>query len=384
MCVPNDRICKQYVMWSVHDHPTAGHMGSRKTYMMLARQFYWPGMVLYSKAYVEACNRCRAAKSVTSKPNGLLQSLQIPNRRWAQVSLDFITGLPRSINGNDAILTLVDTVSKMAHFIPTKTTISAAETVELLADRLVRYHGFPTTLISDRDTRFVSELWANFCERFKIKRALSSAWHPQTDGQTERVHRTLEQILRTYIQTDESAWEGLLPAAELAYNCTVHNSTGMTPFETMIGENPLRAIDLDLNDTLEPTITPPMTKIFQQLVDRAAVHILQAQALQKHYADQKGRKLSSKKEKECGFLQGLCLPEARLNSNQDLSGHLGLLSALVRWHIYSTYQRLCSSTPFSMYRFYRKIDRGMQTCYRMKPGNRSTNSRDLNMKWSTY
>ena len=283
VCVPNERLCKQYVMWSVHDHPMAGHMGSRKTYAMLARQFYWPGMVLYSKAYVESCTRCRAAKSETSKPSGLLQSLQIPNRRWEQVSLDFITGLPRSRNGNDAILTLVDTVSKMAHFIPTKTTISAAETVELLADRLVRYHGFPATLISDRDTRFVSELWGKFCERFKIKRALSSAWHPQTDGQTERVHRTLEQILRTYIQTDESAWEGLLPAAKLAYNCTVHNSTGMTPF----GENPLRAIDLDLNDVLEPTITPPMTKVFQQLVDRAAVHILQAQARQKHYADQK-------------------------------------------------------------------------------------------------
>ena len=296
VCVPNERICKQYVMWSVHDHPTAGHMGSRKTYMMLARQFYWPGMVLYSKAYVESCTRCRSAKSVTSKPNGLLQSLQIPNRRWAQVSLDFITGLPRSSNGNDAILTLVDSVSKMAHFIPTKTTVSAAETVELLADRLVRYHGFPTTLISDRDTRFVSELWGKFCERFKIKRALSSAWHPQTDGQTERVHRTLEQILRTYIQTDEAAWEGLLPAAELAYNCTVHNSTGMTPFETMIGENPLRAIDLDLNEALEPTVTPPMTKIFQQLVDRAAVHILQAQALQKHYADQK--------RKEAEFQEG--------------------------------------------------------------------------------
>ena len=141
------------------------------------------------------------------------------------MSLGFLTGLPRSRSGNDAILTLVDTVSKMAHFIPTKTTISAAETVELLADRLVRYHGFPATLISDRDTRFVSELWGKFCERFKIKRALSSAWHPQTDGQTERVHRTLEQILRTHIQTDESAWKGLLPAAELAYNCTVHDST---------------------------------------------------------------------------------------------------------------------------------------------------------------
>ena len=177
-------------------------------------------------------------------------------------------------------------MSKMAHFIPT-----AAETVELLADRLVRYHGLPKVLVSDRDTRFVSELWEKFCNKFQIQRAMGSAWHPQSDGQTERVHRTLEQVLRTYLQTDESRWEELLPAAELAYNCTVHSSTGMTPFEVMIGENPLRAIDLDLHETLEPTISPPMTKLFQQLVDKAGAHILQAQAAQKHYADRHRREM---------------------------------------------------------------------------------------------
>ncbi|KAL8445197.1 hypothetical protein Emed_005755 [Eimeria media] len=123
------------------------------------------------------------------------------------------------------------------------------------------------------------------CERIDIKRALSSSWHPQTDGQTERLDRTLEQNLRTYIQTDESKWEELLPAVELAYNCTTHSSTGLSPFEVMIVENPLRASDLDVADVLERTISPPMTKLFQQLMDRAASHILQAQAQQKYYAD---------------------------------------------------------------------------------------------------
>lgn len=205
--------------------------------------------------------------------------------------MDFITGLPQTALMHDAILTLVDTVSKMAHFVPTTTKVTAEGVVALLADRLVRYHGLPSVLISDRDPRFVADLWRAFCRRFQIKRALSSAWHPQTDGQTERVHRTIEQVLRTYIQTDETAWEELLPAAELAYNCTVHNSTGLTPFEVMIGENPLRAADLDVVEDLEPTISPPMTKLFQQLVDRAAAHILQAQAHQKHYADGKRREV---------------------------------------------------------------------------------------------
>ena len=276
------------MMYHIHDHPTAGHTGVRKTYVILARQFYWPGMAKYCKAYVDSCTKCKMAKSSSRKSAGLLQSIQVPNKRWSQVSLDFITGLPKTERGHDAILTLVDSVSKMAHFIPTRSTTTAADTLELLADRLVRYRGLPSTLISDRDVRFVSELWKLFCERFKIKRALSSAWHPQSDGQTERAHRTLEQILRCYIQSDEQQWENLLPAAELAYNCTVHNSTGLTPFEVMIGENPLRAVDLELQQ-LPPTTTPPMTRVFQQMVDKAAKHIAAAQAKQKHYADKNRR-----------------------------------------------------------------------------------------------
>ena len=172
----------------------------------------------------------------------------------------------------------------------------------MLADRLVRYHGFPAILVSERDPRSVSELRKLFCRKFKIKRALSSSWHPQSDEQTERVHRTLEQILRTYIQTDETAWKGLLPAIELAYNCTVHNSTGLTPFEVMIGENPLRPLDLDIADEVEPTLMPPMTKIFQQLLDNAAAHILFEQARQKYYADRFKREVNLMLGIKCGVL----------------------------------------------------------------------------------
>lgn len=294
ICVPSTARCKQHVLYQFHDHPTAGHMGVHKTYDMLARLYYWPGIRAYARTYVESCPRCRAAKSISSKPAGLLQSLQIPARRWANVSLDFITGLPETDNKHDAILTLVDTISKMAHFIPTQTTVTAEGVVSLLADRLVRYHGLPAVLISDRDPRFTAKVWELFCQRFDIKRALSSSWHPESDGQTERVHRTLEQVLRAYIQSDEKAWEDLLPAAELAYNCTVHNSTGLTPFEVMIGENPLRAADLDIVEEMSPITSPPMTKLFQQLVDRAATHIMEAQAAQQHWTNKHRRDVQFK------------------------------------------------------------------------------------------
>ncbi|CDJ27604.1 uncharacterized protein EMH_0033270 [Eimeria mitis] len=173
----------------------------------------------------------------------------------------------------------------MAHFIPTKTTATTADTIELLADRLIRYHGFPDVLISDRDPRFQSHLWQQLYQRFHIKRAMSSPYHPQSDGKTGRVNRTLEQMLRTYIQTDEREWERLLPALELAYNTTSHSSTGLSPFETMIGQNPVTAADLDTVGNRAPTLIPPMTKLFQQLCVRAQSHILKAKWQQKRYAD---------------------------------------------------------------------------------------------------
>lgn len=145
-------------MYQMDDHPTAGHMGVRKAYDALARQLYWPGICAYAHIYVESCPRCRGAKHVSVKPGGLLKSLRIPNRRWAQVSMDVITGLALTKQQRDAILKHLDTMGKLAYFIPTETTVAAEDVVSLLADRRVRYHGLPSVLVPDRDPRFVSEL----------------------------------------------------------------------------------------------------------------------------------------------------------------------------------------------------------------------------------
>ena len=245
----------------------------------------------YVRTYVETCPRCRASKSLSLKPAGLLCPLSIPSRRWSTISLDFIVGLPITSEGHDSILSVIDSLSKMAHFIPTTATISAIDFVQLFVDRVVRYHGIPRIIVSDRDPKFVSEFWKEFCQRFCIKRALSTAWHPQTDGQTERLNRTIEQMLRTYIQSREEEWSQLLPALELAYNCTPHSSTGLSPFEVMIGENPTRSQDLDVVEVFPPLPAPQMTKAFQVLVDRAAAHLEQAKCQQKAYADKSRRPL---------------------------------------------------------------------------------------------
>ena len=289
VCVPNFPSFKQRILYQHHDLPTSGHLGTNKTYASLSRIYYWKGIKAYTQLYVETCVKCKASKALSQRTAGLLQCLRLPSRRWSNISMDFITDLPKTQDGKDGILSVVDYLSKMAHFIPLSMKASAADVVELFADRVVRYHGFPQRIVTDRDPRFTSAMWEAFCAKFGIKNARSTAFHPQTDGQTERVNRTIEQMLRTYIQSQQDEWPRLLPALELAYNCASHSSTGLSPFEIMIGENPLRAHDLELTETVTYELTPPMTKAFQMLVDRASAHIEHAQQLQKAYADSKRR-----------------------------------------------------------------------------------------------
>ncbi|CDJ47094.1 Polyprotein, related [Eimeria brunetti] len=164
----------------------------------------------------------------------------------------------------------------MDRFIPTRKTATTADTMELLSDRLIRYHAFPVVLISDKGPRFQPTLWQQLCHRFQMKSAMSSSYHPQTDGKTERVNRTLEQIMRAYILTEEREWELLLRARELACNITSHLPTERSPFEVMIGQNSLTAADPDIVGTLVLTLTPPITEAFRQLCDQAQSHIMKA------------------------------------------------------------------------------------------------------------
>lgn len=230
----------------------------------------------YCNSYVECCVVCRASKALMQRPAGLLQPFVIPSRRWRQVNLDFITYSPRSKNSNDAVLVIVDSLSKMANFVAIWKSVTTEETVDILANSLIRYHGFRDVLLSDRDPPFTSELWSQFCKRFNIKLAFSSAYYPQSDGQIERVNQTLEEMLRTYIQFDESEWERLLPAFVLAYNWTSHSSTELSPFEALISENAVPAENIDVICNLPPSLSPPMTKLLRHLCYRAQCHIMRA------------------------------------------------------------------------------------------------------------
>ncbi len=265
-----------------HDSPLAGHFGTRKTIELLRRHYWWPNLKQYVKDYIRTCNVCNRAKPTRHKPYGLLCPLGVPHSPWSSLSLDFITDLPL-VNSFDSVLVVVDRFTKMSHFIPCNKSITGEQTAKLFLDNIVRLHGLPDDIVSDRGPQFVSKFWHRLLTLLNIKRNLSSAFHPQSDGQTERVNQVLEQYLRCFIDDQQLEWVNLLPQAEFAYNNTVHASTGVSPFYANTYRHPrfqLATLPEKENPAAESTVTS-LTKLHALLKDR----LTKAQADYKKYAD---------------------------------------------------------------------------------------------------
>ncbi|GJP70016.1 hypothetical protein CLOP_g1010 [Closterium sp. NIES-67] len=182
---------------------------------------------------------CQRMKRSKQKKAGLLLPLPVPEQPWQVVSLDFITGLPPTATGHDAILVVIDKFSKMGHFIPIHTTAHTEETAQLFICYIISQHGIPTTLISDRDPKFTSKFWKELMSLLRTKLTMSSAYHPQTDGQTERLNQVVEQLLRAACKDEISKWDLHLPVLEFAYNNATHADTGQMPFFLCYGRHPL-------------------------------------------------------------------------------------------------------------------------------------------------
>ncbi|GJP56271.1 hypothetical protein CLOM_g15346, partial [Closterium sp. NIES-68] len=192
--VPNYPPLRQLLLEEYHDVLYAGHFGSNKTLTGIAKHYYWPHMADDVQKFVTSCDTCQRMKSSKQKKAGLLQPLPVPEQPWQVVSLDFITGLPPTSSSHDAILVVIHKFSKMGHFIPTHTTARTEETAQLFVRHIISQHGIPTTLISDRDPKFTSKFWKELMSLLGTKLAMSSAYHPQTDGQTERLNQIVTPV----------------------------------------------------------------------------------------------------------------------------------------------------------------------------------------------
>uniref|UniRef100_A0A8C5PI99 Uncharacterized protein n=1 Tax=Leptobrachium leishanense TaxID=445787 RepID=A0A8C5PI99_9ANUR len=202
--------------------------------------------------YIATCEVCCTSKNPKTLPLGLLQPLPVPERPWAQLSMDFITDLPVSHN-NTVILTIVDRFSKMFHFVSLAKLPSAMELVPVFIQNVVRLHGVLLGIESDRGTQFVSQFWRGFCENLGIRLNFSSAYHPQTNGAAERANQNVEQYLRCFASEKQNEWSDLLPWAEYALNNAVSETTSHSPFHTVYGFVP-PVLPSSFQDTTLPAL----------------------------------------------------------------------------------------------------------------------------------
>ena len=315
--VPDALDLRIHLVQEMHDSPYAGHMGVAKTRQLVARHYWWPTLARDVEHYVLHCPLCQRNKARTTKSAGLLQPLELPHAPWHTVSMDFITQLPRSESGHDAIFVVVDKLTKMCHFVATSSTATAEQTALLYLNHVWKLHGVPKVIVSDRDPLFTSQFTRALCKSIGSQQRLSTAYHPQTDGQTERVNRVLEDMLRMYVNRSQTDWDEKLACAEFAVNNSEHVSTGTTPFFLNYGYHPYLPVSLLPNHRVLGATA------FAQRMQR-----LIAEARREHrVATQRQAQYANSKRRDVQFAEG----DWVLLSSKNLRFKQGTPKLLPRW-----------------------------------------------------
>jgi transposase InsO family protein len=234
--VPKDDSLRRDLVKLYHDHPATGHPGRWKTYELISRDYWWPGLSQFTRNYVDGCAICQTSKNKprTQVP---LQPNPTPTGVWQAITMDFVTDLPESRNA-DSMFVVVDRFSKAIVITPCRKSITAEETAQLYMDHVWRRTGLPRQVISDRGPQFASKVMKETWKQLKVDQAMSTAFHPQTDGETERVNQEIEQFLRIFCNYQADNWANLLPFAEFAHNVRAHSATGHSPFQIWYGFQP--------------------------------------------------------------------------------------------------------------------------------------------------
>jgi hypothetical protein len=240
--------------------------------------------------YVSECDICQRVKASHLKTAGTLQPLTIPSWKWEDISMDFIVGLPNTPLRHDSIWVIVDRLTKTAHFLPVHTTCNAKKYAEIYLDQIVRLHGIPKTIISDRGTLFIARFREQLQDALGTKLIRSSAYHPQTDGQTERINQILEDMLRACALQYDKHWDKYLPLAEFSYNNSYQTSLKMAPFEALYGRR--YRTPLSWSQTGERKIFgPDLVNEAEEKVRIIQTNLRIAQSRQKSYTDIRRRPL---------------------------------------------------------------------------------------------
>ena len=295
MYVPEEATLRKEVIRRYHDDLLAGHYGPEKTLTDVKQKYWWPRIGKDVTEYVKRCDVCQRTKAPRHRPHGRLAQLPIPTGCWKELSMDFIVELPESyLNGvtYDAILVVVDRYSKVAHCFPVKGTIIAQELADLLWDRIFLRYGSPQGIVSDRDSLFTSHFWTTLCFHARIKRKLSTSFHPQTDGQTERQNQVVEQYLRCYCNYKQDNWAMLLTLAEFAYNTAVHASTGAPPYQVLMGYVPSFEWELEAEPPYDVPAAKARIETLHEERQRMEKHLAKAREYQATAANKRMKDVS--------------------------------------------------------------------------------------------
>ncbi|GJR59973.1 retrotransposon protein, putative, ty3-gypsy subclass [Tanacetum coccineum] len=226
---------RELIMNESHKSKYSVHPGSDKMYQDLKKLYWWPNMKAEIATYVSKCLTCAKVKAEYQKPSGLLVQPVIPVWKWENITMDFVTKFPKTSSGQDTIWVIVDRLTKSTHFLPMKETDSMEKLTRQYLKEVVSRHRVPVSIISDRDSKFTSHFWKSLNEALGTQLDMSTAYHPQTDGQSERTIQTLEDLLRACVIDFGKGWDRHLPLAEFLYNNSYHTSIKDAPFEALYG-----------------------------------------------------------------------------------------------------------------------------------------------------
>ncbi|WMV54613.1 hypothetical protein MTR67_047998 [Solanum verrucosum] len=235
LCVPDVDGLREKILEEAHGSRYSIHPGATKMYHDLREIYWWNGMKRDIAKFVARCSNCQQVKAEQQGPGGLTQDIDIPTWKWEEVNMDFVVGLPRTCRQHDSIWVIVDRFTKSTHFLPVKISYPAKDYAKLYIKEIVKLHGAPLSIISDKGAQFTSHFWKSFQSGLGTQVKFSTAFHPQTDGQAERTIQTLEDNLRACVIDFKGNWDDHLPLIEFSYNNSYHSSIAMVPFEALYG-----------------------------------------------------------------------------------------------------------------------------------------------------